>query len=395
MIPSAARNPKSLNASPDSHNYHFAPLRVLRGQPISTNQFILNIPHIPKILLLTLDTRSNVHYPIMKQLSTTHYPPSTNHYPLPNPMTTTTQQTPAQRLAHKIRVRSNDTRDLLDLLHDIAQGDYDATTNDRISASRILLDRGYGKCARQPLDADPDQTSSGQSSHPVNPDSDNPRPVTQIKDALNDTLGPAPTNHSPQSTNHSPQSPIQSIVQEHVIAITNDADTLIDVLEEIAYADADDPTETRPRVTAYHRRQAAQILIDRGAGTTAALDAAPSQPTPEQRAADYWSRRSKRRVDPDDLAKARAEVQRMKDEGILTPDYDNPGPPITVPEIPKWFDPTPYLEEASEKFWAGIELTLERQKAWPAIEERRRKKLARMYPSHSEDEADHSDLPDP
>ncbi len=316
-------------------------------------------------------------------------------------MTTTTQQTPAQRLAQKIRVRSNDTRDLLDLLHDIAQGDYDATTNDRISASRILLDRGYGKCSRQPLDNGPESAESNNhknhSSDTPTPHAQSPRPVTQIKNALDDSLGPAPTNHSPQSPNHSPQSPIQSIVQEHVIAITNDADTLIDVLEEIAYADADDPTETRPRVTAYHRRQAAQILIDRGAGTTAALDAAPSQPTPEQRAADYWSRRSKRRVDPEDLAKARAEVQRMKDEGILTPDYDNLGPPITVPEIPKWFDPTPYLEEASEKFWAGIELTLERQKAWPAIEERRRKKLARMYPSHSEDQdaPDHNGLDPP
>ncbi len=322
-------------------------------------------------------------------------------------MTTATQQTPAQRLAQKIRARSNDTRDLLDLLHDIAQGDYNATTADRISASRTLLDRGYGKCSRQPLDPDPDSTSSGQSSHPVNPDSDNPRPVTQIKNALDDSLGPAPAAQNPLSLEGEgwgegeksaldPNS-IQFTVQEHVIAITNDADTLIDVLEEIAYADAEDTTETRPRVTAYHRRQAAQILIDRGAGTTAALDVTPSQPTPEQRAADYWSRRSKRRVDPDDLAEARAKVQRMKDEGILTPDYDNPGPPITVPEIPKWFDPTPYLEEASRKFEENIKLTLERQKAWPAIEERRRKKLARMYPSHSEDEPAEADSnpPDP
>ena len=46
---------------------------------------------------------------------------------------------------------------------------------------------------------------------------------------------------------------------------------------------------------------------------------------------------------------------------------------------------TPYKEEAA-KFWADIELRIERQKQWPAIEERRRKKLERIYPSHSDDD---------
>ena len=44
------------------------------------------------------------------------------------------------------------------------------------------------------------------------------------------------------------------------------------------------------------------------------------------------------------------------------------------------------VREEAAKFEEEIKLRIERQKAWPAIEERRRKKLAQIYPSHSEDE---------
>ena len=60
-----------------------------------------------------------------------------------------TQPTPAQRLAEKIRARTNDTRDILDLLHEIAQGEHDATEHDRLTATGILFDRGYGKTPKQ------------------------------------------------------------------------------------------------------------------------------------------------------------------------------------------------------------------------------------------------------
>ena len=56
---------------------------------------------------------------------------------------------PAQRLADKIRARTNNGRDLIDLLHDIAQGGYDASNSDRVTASKYLFDRGYGKCPKQ------------------------------------------------------------------------------------------------------------------------------------------------------------------------------------------------------------------------------------------------------
>ena len=91
------------------------------------------------------------------------------------------------------------------------------------------------------------------------------------------------------------------------------------------------------------------------------------------------------KVDPEAMAEARAEIQRMKDEGILTPDPNAKKIDITPYLPPDDFDLSPYAKEEAAKFWANIELRYERQKAWPAIEERRRKKLEQIYPSHSDD----------
>ena len=68
-------------------------------------------------------------------------------------MTTATQQipsNPALDFANLVLTETNNAIELIDILHDIAQGiDEDATTHDRITASNILLDRGLGKCPKQ------------------------------------------------------------------------------------------------------------------------------------------------------------------------------------------------------------------------------------------------------
>ncbi len=320
-------------------------------------------------------------------------------------MTATSQQipsNPALHFANIVRERTNDALDLIDILHDIAQGkDQRATANDRITAANVLLDRGLGKCPRQPLDSDTDdQTDDTESAESNNhssdnpsrpfvsfvddtPDAQNPRPVTQIKDTLNDTLGPAPNAQNTLSLegegwgegekSASDPNSIHFTIQKHILTITNNGQTLCDTLEEIARAEDD------LKVTPYHRARAARILLDRILGTGRA-------PKPSEAAEKKPYVRPVRVIDPEDLAEIDAKLQRMEDEGILTPDPDAPPFPYAVPEIPEWFDPTPYLEEASRKFEEDIKMRLERQKAWPAIEERRRKKLARMYPSHSEDQ---------
>ena len=69
-------------------------------------------------------------------------------------MTTSTQQipsNPALDFANAILAETNGGLELIEILHDIAQGnDEDATTNDRITAANILADRGLGKYPKQP-----------------------------------------------------------------------------------------------------------------------------------------------------------------------------------------------------------------------------------------------------
>ena len=278
-----------------------------------------------------------------------------------------TKPTPAQRLAEKIRARTNDTRDILNLLHDIAQGGYDSTTNDHIYASRILFDRGYGKCPKQAPVQSPVEgpAGAGQTPDPA-PETDNdvepapysirgairesppaiphnepesPRLVTRLDDSLNDSLGPAPRAQETDQATISPEpfdpSSIQYLIQEHVVAITNDADTLIDVLMDIAYADEDDPKahpEQEPalnlskgrRITAYHRNQASRMLVDRGAGTSCAPTMAPAlNNAPDTPRSIDDSAQDENVPDPKWL-ESLAEIQRLKDEGILTPDPDAP-----------------------------------------------------------------------
>ena len=342
-------------------------------------------------------------------------------------MTTATQQissNPARDFANGILAETNNGLELIDILRDIAEGsDEDATTNDRIAANNILLDRALGKCPKQPPAASPypehapatGDNDIGAIRESPHTEPASPRLVTQIDESLNQSLGPAPSAHTPVSQSpdlphsaedDSPESPapfdpfsIQAIIQRHILAITNNGQTLRDALLEIARAKDD------PKVKTSHHRRAARILIDRLAGTD--LMPAHSAVCPECRR--KWTahpgshahpeshpgkapgpRMSK--ADPEALAEARAEIQRMKDEGILTPDPNAKKIDITPYLPPDDFDLSPYAKEEAAKFWANIELRYERQQQWPAIEERRRKKLAQIYPSHSDDSD--SDPPD-
>ena len=384
--------------------------------------------------------------------------------------------TPAQRLAAKIRARTNDTRDILDLLHDIAQGEHDATEHDKLNATGILFDRGYGKVPKQapvlsPVEACPEQsrrgpdTGSDPDPAPQTDDNDaaetresppavtheepgSPRLVTQLDDSLHEALGPAPSPcpepvegarpepvegaEEAERTPLTPMSPdpfddpssIQSIIRDHIISITNDGDTLIDVLMDIAWPDDPDAClEPEPvlskaeggrKVKPFHRQKAGKMLLERGAGKdpTPSITVVQARPKPSQIAShhpdyppDYVLDPTKsciycspslgmkeghegdHRRDYEALAKARAEVQRMKDELGIKPDPNRPKIDISSYLPPKDWVPHPdQVRKEAAKFWADIELRLERQKQWPAIEERRRKKLAERYPSFSEDE---------
>ena len=317
-------------------------------------------------------------------------------------MTTATQQipsNPALDFANLVLTETNNGLELIDILHDIAQGiDEDATTHDRITASNILLDRGLGKCPKQMRipSTEPERVpESTESDNHTNHSSDTPqtpRLVNQIDHALNDSLGPAPEVESAKAgVGGEPalteaEGSIHFTIQQHILAITNNGRTLFDTLAEIARA-KDDPKacpEPRRRTKTSHRARATRILIDRVLGTNTAIPRSAPHTAP---AKEKPYRRPVRYVDPVKLAEARAEIQRMKDEGILTPDPTRPKIDISSYLPPDDFDLTPYAKEEAAAFLAEVNLRLERQKQWPEIEERRRKKLEQTYPSHSEDDS--------
>ena len=368
-------------------------------------------------------------------------------------MTTTTQQIPsdpARDFANAILAETNDARDLLDLLHEIAQGNYDATTNDQITANKVLMDRGLGKCPKQSPAADPtpdsEETAHGQaetlpapapSSHAPQSanEPESPRIVTQISDSLNDSLGPAPsacpepsrrahtpTHDSPEQPapysmrGGNPESPgpfepssIQSSIQDYILTITNHGQTLRAALIGIAFADPDDLG-----IIPYHRNRAAIILLDRSAGkdptpntTVVQARPEPSQSVPHNpeyppgyildptkdcidcspTLGMFEGHEGEHRFDEEAWAEAMEKLQQMVDEHGITPDPNAPKIDWSIYEPPEDWVPHPdEVRKEAAAFEAEIKLRIERQKNWPKIEERRRKKLAQIYPSHSEDD---------
>ena len=354
-----------------------------------------------------------------------------------------TEPTPAQRLADKILARTNNGRDLIVLMHDIAQGGYDANEYDRITASKIIFDRGYGKCPKQapvqslaeagpePSPGGPDGSNQAPDLAPETDDNDvepapysirgeirespptvthkepeSPRLVNQLDNSLHESLGPAPSAHNPTTNDVEPapysirgairESPehentdtssLQSSIQDFIIEITNDGDTLIDVLMDIAYADPDNP-----KVKPFHRKYADRILMDRAFGTdpTAVRSAADGLVL----TGDYPEHKISIQKDDEDepfdeevWKEIIAELKQLEEDNNLPPDRPVPKIDYSYYLPPDDFDLTPYLDEEDAKFRAGIALRAERRKKWPEIEERRRKKLAQIYPSHSEGES--------
>ena len=333
--------------------------------------------------------------------------------------------TPAQRLAAKIRARTDDTRDILNLLHDIAEGGHDATEHDKLTAAGILFDRGYGKAPKQVSDTseqNPETDDTDMGAVPEFPpavlrkEPESPRLVSQLDDSLHESLGPAPGAEETAQASMSPDpfdhpSSIQSIIRDHVISITNDGDTLIDVLMDIAWSDD-------PSVKPFHRNRAGKMLLERGAGTdpTPVPRAVRERPEPSQNVPHnpeyppgyifdptknciYCSHsialpeghEGEHRIDHEGLAKAFEDIQRMLDEQGITPDPNPPKLRISSPS-PEWVaNNIDLVRREAAEFRAELDLRIERQKQWPEIEERRRKKLAQIYPSHSDDD----DPPDP
>ena len=259
---------------------------------------------------------------------------------------------------------------------------------------------------------------------------ESPRLVTQIDDALHDSLGPPPSAHTPprhSPANGNPESydvsdspeyetpdpsdpySIHYTIQQHILAITNNGQMLRDVLLEIARAcpepvegaedDPEDCPEPRRRVTPYHRRRAASLLLDRLLGTDP--NALHSGVCPDCR--QKWTAHpgshdhpeqsivEEEPFDKEVWEEIIADLNQLEEDGVIT--LDPNAPKTDHSTYMKWTDEeiAPYAAEVAAKFDAEIALRVERQKQWPEIEERRRKKLEQIYPSHSDDDGDPPD----
>ena len=344
-------------------------------------------------------------------------------------MTTSTQQppsNPALDFANSILEVTNNGLELIEILRDIANDcDEKATTNDRIAAANILTDRAFGKCPKQVSpspDPTPDpapETDNGVEALREAPSAkpESPRLVTQIDDALHDSLGTPPSAHTPprhSRANGNPESydvsdspeyetpdpsdpySIHFTIQQHILAITNNGQMLRDVLLEIARTedDPEDCPEPRRRVTPYHRRRAASLLLDRLLGTDP--NALHSGVCPDCR--QKWTTHPDSHDNPQQSIVEEepfdkevweeiiADLNQLEEDGVIT--LDPNAPKTDHSTYMKWTDEeiAPYADEVAAKFDAEIALRVERQKQWPEIEERRRKKLAQIYPSHTDGE---------
>ena len=314
-------------------------------------------------------------------------------------MTTATQQlpsNPALDFANAVLAETDGGREIVFMLHDIAQGVREnATTNDRINASNILIDGGLGKCPKQaPATRSPNPNPSNDKPK-AKKQPKSPRLVTQLGDSLHRSFGPPPEATSPiPIQDEDPVSPEPFdpySIQRHILEITNNCLTLMTVLTDIYRAPDDDPKacpEPRRRVKDSHRVRAGRMLVDRITAMypTAVLSAADGLVL----SADYPENNQSVQDDdePFDVEVwdgIIAELKQKEEQGILTPDPNAPKIDYSYYLPPDDFDLTPYLDEEDAKFRAGIALRAERRKKWPEIEERRRKKLAQIYPSHSDD----------
>ena len=306
---------------------------------------------------------------------------------------------PALDFANAVLAETDGAREIIYMLQDIAQGVREnATTNDRMKASGILMDRGLGKCPKQ----SPATGSQTSNPNPAPPKDDkpkakkqpeSPRLVTQLDRSLHDSLGPPPNAQPEGNTAASPESfdpySIQYSIQQHILEITDGCRTLMTVLTDIYRAPDDDSN-----VKESHRVKAGQMLIDRLMGTNPALVQNLVCPECRQRwtshtdssdhpghSRDADSTDEETVPDPKWL-ETLAEIKRMEDEGeIPTVEFD-PFKPMY-----KWAtdeEVRPYAAEAAAAFRAELELQAERRAMWPEIEERRRKKLAQIYPSHTD-----------
>ena len=206
------------------------------------------------------------------------------------------------------------------------------------------------------------------------------------------------------SSRSAPREPVQSEARpEHSRRAEGDRDPIMDPLkDEMARFIREETDNGRTIVRTlihtmearedpykpHHNLEAAKQLTNNGFPPTGDLICLPNCPHHFVEKADTPSDTpdsTKEEFVPDPgWVETVHEIKRMEDEGIIDKVEFDPFKPVY-----NWAPKEvvmPYADEVADKFRAELDLQAERRAKWPEIEERRRKKLAQIYPSHSEED---------
>ena len=166
---------------------------------------------------------------------------------------------------------------VFDNLLEIARGnDPDANTYDRLRATRVLYDRGFGKVTRTqpqpPINGSKPNEDSPKPESKVKVAAESTRPVAKLEQKLDEALGPPQSPVRIDEPGHLPDIPgyqpdLVREAQYYVLEITNYGAELASIL---AYIHEPDPEDTSIRPC--HRITAGQMILDRILGVVADLE---------------------------------------------------------------------------------------------------------------------------
>ena len=268
-----------------------------------------------------------------------------------------------------IREETDGGRDIVRFLKGAANREYsNYEPHHELKAAEILAKYGFkeaAKLVRQHKASRPRKSSPGGGSR------------VPLDSVPNQAGGP------------NPEPAIDPGLNEFVQFIRDETDNGRTIVRNLIHAMETHEAPYKP----HHNLEAAKQLIDNGFPLTDALICSPDcshhavekAVTPADTTDDADSTDEETVPDPKWL-ETLAEIKRMEDEGILTPDPNAPKIDYSVYMTGTEEEISPYADEVVAAFSAKLDLQVERQKQWPEIEERRRRKLAQIYPSHSDGE---------
>ena len=273
------------------------------------------------------------------------------------------QDSGLQAFREIIREKTDGGRTIVEFLNDAAEGSLpDFEPQHRLKASEILARYGFKKAAApvpQHNDSKPKQSSS------------NGRRSATGAPALK-----KPDDRDPA-------------IDDFAQIIRDETENGLSIVRNLIHT-----METREHpYKPHHNLRAAKQLIDNGFPPTDALicrpdcthHSAPAEGAAESMGADGGA--DEEPFDKEVWDGIIAELKQLEEDNNLDPHRPIPKVDMSIYMPPQGYVMPPEVAtEEAAKFRAEIALRAERRKKWPEIEERRRKKLAKIYPSHSEED---------